>query len=171
MQQLQAENIQLKDSRAKAGEQLQSFMNVVYKEFDVTPVKVGSQESLLDNRSHKSFASGTRSRASRQSMRSNSSCSSMSSVASSNILDHWGVSYVKQMNTNAGYLYSCLSVQQPLCWTPNFKLLYACGLCSLCTCPFISHISPPHPHPPLRGVPSILLPCYILFSWRVKLMM
>lgn len=23
---------------------------------------------------------------------------------------------------------------------------------------------PPHPHPPLCGVPSILLPCYILFS-------
>lgn len=89
MQLLQAENIQLKDSRTKAGEQLQSFMNVVYKEFDVTPVKVGSQESLLDNRSHKSFTSGTRSRASRQSMRSNSSCSSMSSVASSNIIpDH-----------------------------------------------------------------------------------
>lgn len=89
MQSLQVENMQLKDSRTKAGEQLQSFMNVVYKEFDVTPVKVGSQESLLDNRSHKSFASaGTRSRNSRQSIRSNSSCSSMSSVASSNILDH-----------------------------------------------------------------------------------
>lgn len=89
VQQLQAENIQLKDSRAKAGEQLQSFMNVVYKEFDVTPVKVGSQESLLDSRSHKSFTSvGTMSRNSRQSIRSNSSCSSMSSVASSNIVDH-----------------------------------------------------------------------------------
>lgn len=89
MQQLQAENMQLKDSRAKAGERLQSFMNVVYKEFDVTPVKVGSQESLLDSRSNKSFTSvGTMSRNSRQSIRSNSSCSSMSSVASSSIVDH-----------------------------------------------------------------------------------
>ena len=86
MQQLQTENAQLKESRSKAGELLQSFANVVYKEFDVTPSKVGSQESLLDTRSHKSFLS-VMSRNSSQSIRSNSSCSSVSSASSSNILD------------------------------------------------------------------------------------